>query len=184
MQRKKILILSGGYAGLAVLHKLEQRLRRSDYSIALIEESPSHTINTRFHQLAVYRNRGGFIRFPINLFTRSAGAEFIQDRFERIHFAGKSVTTSRGDHPFDILVITLGGKTNYFGVSGPRAHTVSLQTYDSAVECSCRIRDLRLRDKRGPVRKEQGRASASIRQAGKRGVLLESGEKIESDLVK
>ena len=242
MQRKKILILGGGYAGLAVLRKLARRLRPSDYSIALIDESPFHTIKTRFHELAVYRNRGRFIRCPISLFTRSAGAEFVQDRVERIHFAGKSVTTTRGNHPFDILVITLGGQTNYFGVRGARAHTVNLQTYDAALECSRRIGDLGLLDDKGPVRRAvvcgagiegievaamlrqyagPGRCevliiekndqimarsqcgdrqrdymhayfrsnrvelllASAIRQVGKRGVFLESGEKIESDLV-
>ena len=78
MTRKKILILGGGYAGLAVLRKLARRLPRTDYSIALIDASPHHTIKTRFHERAVYRNRGRFIRFPIKIFTRSAGAEFIR----------------------------------------------------------------------------------------------------------
>ncbi len=153
MKRKKILILGGGYAGLAVLRNLARRLRRSDYSITLIDESPYHTIKTRFHELAVYRNRGRFVRFPIRVFTRSAGAEFIQDRVQKIQFAGKSVTTTTGQHPFDILVITLGGQTHYFGVRGARAHTANLQTFDAAVECSRRVGDLGLLDHRGPVRR-------------------------------
>ena len=55
MKRKKILILGGGYGGLAVMRKLARRLPSSDYSICLINESPFHTIKTRFHELAVYR---------------------------------------------------------------------------------------------------------------------------------
>jgi NADH dehydrogenase len=242
MPRKKILILGGGYAGLAVLRKLGRRLRRPDYSITLIDESPFHTIKTRFHELAVYRNRGRFIRFPIRIFTRSAGAEFSQGRVERIQFTGKSVTTTTGDHPFDILIITLGGRTNYFGVRGARSHTVNLQTYDAAVECSRRIEALGLPDECGPLRRVvvcgagiegievaamlrqhagpkrcevviiekndqimarsqcrdrqrdymhayfagnsiQLRLASAIRQVGKQGIFLESGEKIESDLV-
>jgi NADH dehydrogenase len=242
MQRKKILILGGGYGGLAVLRKLARRPRRSDDSIALIDESPFHTIKTRFHEVAIYRNRDRLIRFPINLFTRSVAAEFVQDRVERIHFARKSVITTRGEHPYDILVITLGGRTNYFGVRGARAHTVNLQTYDSAMECNRRIGTLGLLDRRGPVRRavvcgagiegievaamlrqyagprrcEIGiiekndqimarsqcrdrqreylheyfrknsielRLESTIRQVSRRGVFLESGEKIEADLV-
>jgi NADH dehydrogenase len=242
MKRKRILILGGGYGGLAVMRGLAGRLRRSHYSICLIDESPFHTIKTRFHELAVYRNRGRFIRFPIRIFTRSAGAEFVQARAQSIRFSRRFVTTSRGDYPYDILVVTLGGATNYFGVRGAKANTVNLQTYEAAVECSHRIGQLGLVDDRGPSRRViicgagiegievaamlrqyagpnrcevliiekndeimarsqcrdrqkeymyeyfrkngiQLRLASAIRQVGKRGVFLESGEKIESDLV-
>jgi NADH dehydrogenase len=152
------------------------------------------------------------------------------------------VTTSKGDYPYDILVITLGGETNYFGVRGAKANTVNLQTFEAAVECSHRIEQLGLVDARGPVRRVvicgagiegievaamlrqysapsrcevliiekndeimarsqcrnrqkeymyeyfrkngiQLRLASAIRQVGKRGVFLESGDKIESDLV-
>jgi len=242
MKRNKILILGGGYGGLAVMRKLARCLPSFHYSICLIDESPFHTIKTRFHELAVYRNRGRFIRFSIGIFTQSAGAEFINARVQAIRFSRRSVTTSKGDYPYDILVITLGGATNYFGVRGARANTVNLQTFEAAVECSHRIEQLGLVDARGPIRrfiicgagiegievaamlrqyagpkrceiliiekndqimarsqcrdrqKEymyeylrkngiQLRLASAIRQVGKRGVFLESGDKIESDLV-
>ena len=242
MKRKKILILGGGYGGLAVMRKLARRLRSSHYSICLIDESPFHTIKTRFHELAVYRNRDRFIRFPIRIFTRSAGAEFVEARVHGIRFSRRFVTTSKGDYPYDILVITLGGETNYFGVRGAKANTVNLQTYEAAVECCHRIEQLGLADARGPIRRViicgagiegievaamlrqyarpnrcevliiekndqimarsqcrdrqreymyeyfgknriQLRLASAIRQVGRRGVFLESGEKIESDLV-
>jgi len=84
MERKKILILGGGYGGLAVMRKLARRLSRDHYSIALLDESPYHTIKTRFHELAVYPNRGRFLRYPIRIFTRSADADFFEERVERI----------------------------------------------------------------------------------------------------
>jgi NADH dehydrogenase len=242
MQRKKILILGGGYGGLTVMRKLARRLSPSYYSIALIDESSHHTIKTRFHELAVYQNRGRFIRYPNRIFTRSAGANFIQARVQRIRFAGRSVRTTNGDYPYDILVLALGGETKYFGVRGAKSNTVNLQTYDAAVECSRRIEQLGVLDERGPVRRVlicgagiegievaamlrqyadptrcevliiekndqimdrsqcrdrqreylhayfrrkriELRLASSIRQVGKRGVYLESGERIESDLV-
>ena len=153
MKRKKILILGGGYGGLGVMRGLARRLRSPRYSIRLIDDSPFHTIKRRFHELAVYRNRGRLIRLPIRIFTRSAGAEFLQARVQAIRFSRRSVTTSKGDYPYDILVITLGGETNYFGVRGAKANTVKLQTFEAAVECSHRIKQLGLVDARGPVRR-------------------------------
>ncbi len=242
MKRKKILILGGGYSGLAVMRKLARRLGRDHYSIALIDESPYHTIKTRFHELAVYRNRGRFLRYPLRIFTRSAGADFFEERVERIRLSGRSVTTTNGEHPYDILVIALGGATNHFGVRGAKSKTVNLQTYDAAVECSRRIEELGLPDERAPARRViicgagiegievaamlrqyarathfeiliiekneeimarsqcsesqrkymheyfernhiEVRLASSVREVGKRHVFLESGERIESNLV-
>ena len=224
------------------MRKLARCLRSSNYSIHLIDESPFHTIKTRFHELAVYRNRDRFIRFPIRIFTRSAGTEFVQARVQEIRFSRRFVTTSKGDYPYDILVITLGGATNYFGIRGAKANTVNLQTFEAAVECCHRIEQLGLVDARGPIRRViicgagiegievaamlrqyaepkrceiliiekndqimarsqcrdrqkdymyeyfrkngiQLRLAFAIRRVGKRGVFLETGDKIESDLV-
>lgn len=153
MHKKRIIILGGGYAGLAAMRRLARTLDPSRYSILLIDASAHHTIKSRFHELAVYRDRGRLMRYPMEIFTRVAGVEFIKAHVRRILFKKRVVATTEDDHPYDLLLITLGGKTTYLGVKGAREHTVSLLSYEAAEACGRRIEGLGMRQRRGPVRR-------------------------------
>ena len=150
---KSVVILGAGYAGLAAMRRLSMVLPRSGYALTLIDASAYHCIKTRFHELAVDPGRDWLIRHPIEIITRAAGADFVLAQIKRINFQRRSVITSNGDYHYDYLLITLGGETSYFGVRGAKRHTVSLQTYESAMECSRRVEALGLKHAASPSRR-------------------------------
>lgn len=122
---KSVVILGGGYAGLAAIppRRLSRLLSRSAYTLTLIDASGYQCIKTRLHELAVDPGRDWLVRHPIEIFTQAAGADFVSSQIERINLQRRSVITSNGDYHYDYLLITLGGETSYFGVRGAKRHT-------------------------------------------------------------
>lgn len=153
MSRRTVLILGGGYGGLATLRALRRRLPRDRYDLRLLDATPHHQIKTRFHERAIYENRDTLIRLPLPPIIEGGGAQFVLGRALAIDFAGKRVQTSTGDQPYDLLVFALGGQIAHFGVPGAEKHTVSLQSYEEAVECARRVRALDLKTPRSPRRR-------------------------------
>jgi NADH dehydrogenase len=144
MPNKTVLILGGGYGGLACLRTLARKLDRTRYRIRLIDAEPHHTIKTRFHERAVLESRDFLIRFPLNALVRASGAEFVQDEIQSLDLPSRYASGKRGRYGYDRVVIAMGGHIAYFGVEGAREHTVSLQTYRDACECARRLKRLRL----------------------------------------
>ena len=153
MSTGRIVILGGGYAGLAAMRILSRRARPDFDSLTLVDASPYHCIKTRFHELVAGRHRDRLIRLPIQLFADAARARFLNARIERIDFRKRAVATSEGEVGYDRLLITLGGQTSYFGVKGAERHTVSLQSYEAALECGRRVEALGLTARGGPRRR-------------------------------
>jgi NADH:ubiquinone reductase (H+-translocating) len=151
--RRTILVLGGGYGGLACLRALSGRLSPLRYRIQLIDATPYHTIKTRFHERAVLASREPLIRLPLSTLVAASGAEFVQDEVLGIDFLGRTVKGRARPYRYDRLVVALGGQIAYFGVEGAAEHTVSLQTYEQAVECCRRVAALRNRGARGPARR-------------------------------
>jgi NADH dehydrogenase len=139
MATPHVLILGGGYGGLACLRALARPLRRGQYTATLLDATPHHTIKTRFHERAVWERRELLLRVPLAPLARAAGAEFVCDRVTSVDLQNRKVVGERTAHDYDRLVLALGGSIAHFGVPGAAEHTVSLQTYEDASECGRRL---------------------------------------------
>jgi len=142
VSRKPILILGGGYGGLACLRTLSRHLDPAAYDLRLLDATPFHTIKTRFHERAVLGRREFLIRLPLETLVPASGARFIQDEVRALDFRRRVVLGRAAEHPYHRLVIALGGHTTYLGVEGADRYTESLQTYDAADRCSRRVAEL------------------------------------------
>ena len=134
-----VLILGGGYGGLACLRSLAPHLRRGEYTATLVDATPHHTIKTRFHERAVWDRRELLLRLPLEPLVRASGAGFVCDRVTGLEFRDRKVMGEHTHYEYDRLVLAMGGSIAYFGVPGAAEHTVSLQTYDDASECGRRV---------------------------------------------
>jgi NADH dehydrogenase len=152
MSEREVLILGGGYAGLACLRALSRRLDLGRYRLRLIDATPHHTVKTRFHERAVLKSRELLLRIGLQHLVVASGGEFVQDEVVGVDFAARCVVGRGEPRPYHRLVIALGGEIAYFGVPGAREHTVSLQTYEQAAECCRRIQALELDRRTQPAR--------------------------------
>jgi len=152
VSRKPILILGGGYAGLAALRTLGRLADRSRYALRLLDATPYHTIKTRFHERAVVGSREFLMRLPLGPLVAVSGGEFVQEQARGVDFRARVVNGTGGEHPYHRLILALGGATTYLGVEGADRFTESLQTFEAADRCSRRVGELGI-GRKGPPRR-------------------------------
>jgi NADH dehydrogenase len=150
---RNVVVVGGGYGGLACLRGLARRLDKSRYALSLVDATPYHTIKTRFHERAVLLGRDLGIRFRLDPVVAATGARFVHDEVHEVDYAGRRLVGRDGEYPYDALVLAPGGRTVYFGVPGAEEHTVSLQTYEAADRASRRVQSLGIGQRAAPRRR-------------------------------
>ncbi|MFY9740252.1 MAG: NAD(P)/FAD-dependent oxidoreductase [Candidatus Cybelea sp.] len=131
-----IVILGGGFAGMAVARRLERRLRpdeaeivvlsRDNYTLftPMLPEVTSGELEVR-HVVTPIREQLRRSRFVLaDVDEIDVGASMV--RYHHV-LTGMSVL-----QPFDHLVLALGASTSTFGLPGVAEHTWALKTLDDA----------------------------------------------------
>lgn len=128
---KKIVVIGGGFAGLA----LSKALRKSDYSVLLIDRQNHHQFQPLFYQVATAGLEPSSISFPFRkIFHKSVNIDFCLAEVLEINTEKKEVVTDEGSFTYDYLVIASGCKTNYFGNAALESHAYSMKTTQEAIE--------------------------------------------------
>ena len=145
--KKRIVILGGGFAGIECARKLEA-LFRNDYSIeiVLVNEDNFLLFTPLLPQVA-----SGMIetRHAItSIRTILDRATFYEGRVKNIDQYGKIVTLwgtteKRGiSIHYDYLILALGSQTNFFGMSDVELHAYTMKTLNDAVMLRNRTIDM------------------------------------------
>ncbi|HYW54163.1 MAG TPA: NAD(P)/FAD-dependent oxidoreductase [Dongiaceae bacterium] len=132
----RIVVLGGGFAGVAVARRLEKKLRADEAEIALV----SRDNFTLFTPMLPEVSSGGLeprhIATPVRAQMRRT--TFVLGEIARVDLDVKSVEAR---HPitgavtrleFDHIVLALGSVTSTFGIPGVAEHTLPLKTLEDA----------------------------------------------------
>jgi NADH:ubiquinone reductase (H+-translocating) len=136
ISRKRVLILGGGFAGVAVAMELEKRLARDRVDITLINRDNFFLFTPMLHEVAASDLDLTTIVNPVRKMLRKV--QFFAGEVERIDLAQKQVLVSHGfDHhrhtfEFDYLVIGLGSVTNRYGIPGLEDYALTMKTLADA----------------------------------------------------
>ncbi len=112
MQKKHIIILGAGFAGLQLARRINSRY----YDVTLIDQYNFHQFQPLFYQVATGRLEPSSISFPLRKVFQ--GKQHIHVRTTpvlNIDTVSKTVLTGAGNFGYDYLVIATGCTTNYFG---------------------------------------------------------------------
>jgi NADH dehydrogenase len=125
-EKKQIVILGGGFAGMRTAECLEQQLRRDPaVSIALVSETNALLFTPMLAEVAGGSLEPSHISTPLR--SSLHRTEFIRGRVGAIDLAARRVildadhapseSSSRREIPYDQLVLAVGSVSNYLGMA-------------------------------------------------------------------
>ncbi|MCV0372812.1 MAG: NAD(P)/FAD-dependent oxidoreductase [Nitrosarchaeum sp.] len=145
--KKKILILGGGFAGLECTRRLEKFFKNEpEIEIVLVSEDNFLLFTPMLPQVASGMIETRHIVMPIRAITKKA--IFYEGRVKNIDPYGKIVNlwgsgNKRGiSIHYDFLVVALGSETNFFGMSDLEKNAYQMKTLNDAVLVRNRMIDM------------------------------------------
>ena len=128
--RPRIVIVGAGFAGL----RLVRCLIRKDYQIVLIDRNNYHQFQPLYYQVATSGLEPSSIAFPLRkLFHGVPDFHFRMAELESVDTTKKLIHTDIGALGYDILVLALGAKTNFFGNANIERHSLGMKSISQAI---------------------------------------------------
>jgi NADH dehydrogenase len=130
MQQQLVLILGGGFAGLACAKALnDERFR-----ITLVDRWNHHLFQPLLYQVATAGLTMAEVAQPLrSILAAHKNVTTLMDDVTRIDLDAKQVLLREHVLSYDYLVIGLGAKTGYFGHPEWAAHTIGLKSLNDAM---------------------------------------------------
>jgi NADH dehydrogenase len=134
--RKKIIIVGAGFAGL----RLAQDLKNSAYEVFLIDKNNYHQFQPLMYQVATARLEPASISFPLRkVFQYSKNVRIRIAEVIGVDTVSKTLKTSIGDYDYDYLVMAQGCTTNYFGNTDLEKCAFPMKSVPEAIQLRNRI---------------------------------------------
>lgn len=140
--KKRVLILGGGFGGIATythLHRLIHPANAHNIQVELISKTNYFTFSPMLHEVATGSVDREHVVQPLREILRCCGKDFHQAEVTTIDVDTKTVTTTKGEHSYDVLVIAMGVEQGFFGTPGAAEHALALKWLPGAVAIRNRI---------------------------------------------
>ena len=125
-----VVIVGAGFGGL----RAARALARAPVRVVLIDRNNYHLFQPLLYQVAMAGLEPSSIARPVRRILRGQkNFEFRMADVTGIDRSTRAVHTSAGDVPYDYLVLAMGGRTNFFGLSSVQRHGLGLKSLDEAV---------------------------------------------------
>jgi NADH dehydrogenase len=133
MQRQRVIIVGGGYAGVAALKVLATS---GLCDVVLIDQHPYHYLQTETYELIA--NECSMTHVVIDLVALCMGygehVTYIKDTIREIDFQAKHIVGQNSGHVYDYLLVCTGSRTAYNGATeGLREYSHGVKTLPSAL---------------------------------------------------
>ena len=147
MSRARVLIVGGGFAGLACALGLDARR----FDVTVVDQRRHFEFIPGIHELISGLKKPADLRLPLSTLLRDRGHRFRCARVVTIDSGGRSLTLADG-HVLEgeYLVIACGSADADFGVAGVQRHTLALKSVEDGRTIAAGLRALR--KKSGPGR--------------------------------
>ena len=128
--KKKIIIVGGGFAGIQLARKLDDKF----FDILLIDKINHHQFQPLFYQVATSQLEPSSISFPLrHIFRNKKNVQIRLGELKNVDTVNNKVHLDIGDFNYDYLVLAMGCTTNFFGNENISKHALALKTTFDAI---------------------------------------------------
>ena len=135
---KKVLILGGGYGGVGVLRKIQEKFEDEvNIDIRIVSQDNFFLHTPMLPEMATGMVEPRHVATPVRTFCKRA--RFYQAKVDSIDLDSRNVTinrtfdNSRKILEYDYLVLALGGNTNFFGNKNVENNSLTIKTLGDAI---------------------------------------------------
>jgi NADH dehydrogenase len=140
---KNILILGGGYGGIAAAMKLAKKFKKDEsVAITLVDKRPFHTLMTELHEVAGYRVEPDSVRVPYAKIFGASRIKVVLDTIVSVYFEKKQAVSAVKAYPYDYLILDSGAEPAYFGIAGIKENSFTMWSFDDAMKVRFHINDI------------------------------------------
>lgn len=126
-----VVIVGAGFGGM----EAAKRLAAAPVRITLLDRHNYHLFQPLLYQIAIAGLVPSQIAFPVrNIFRRQKNLDFQMGEVTGIDFASRFVKLEGSVIAYDYLMLAVGGRTNFFGLSSVEQNAFQLKDIESAVE--------------------------------------------------
>lgn len=134
MDKKKIVILGGGYAGIEAAKVLNKRYKKNEQvEISLIDKNTYHTLMTELHEVAGSRVEPDSVMVSYERIFSGSRVNLVTDFITGIDFEGRKLKSDKTEYDFDYLIIGTGGAPEFFDIEGVQENSFSLWSLEDAM---------------------------------------------------
>ncbi len=136
--RPRIAIVGAGFAGLSAARRLGH-----EYSVTVIDRSPSFEWLPNIHELLSGVKRPADLRLPLSRLVERAGHRFLRAEVSAIDARSKQLVTSSGRRVgYDACIVAVGGAHDTFGVRGADRYALPFKSVDDCEAIGRRLATL------------------------------------------
>ena len=131
-ESKRVLIIGGGFAGLACAKQLADR---PDVTVTLVDRENHHLFQPLLYQVATAALAAPDIARSLRqLMCKAANVTVLMDEITGIDPVQKEATSKHRVYAYDYLVLAAGAQTSYFGNDDWAQYTLGLKSLDDAAD--------------------------------------------------
>lgn len=145
-EAKHIVVIGGGFAGIATLIRLRKRLFGIPVKITLIDKNTYHLFTPSLYEVATSEEPKKNVAIP---FSKIFGYDIhrIHDVVEKIDPTTNTLTLKEtGLLSYDYLVLAAGSQPAFMGIPGLEKYATGFKTLQDALTIKKKIRDLCCKD--------------------------------------
>ncbi|MFV8753398.1 NAD(P)/FAD-dependent oxidoreductase [Nannocystaceae bacterium ST9] len=137
-QRKRVVIVGGGFAGLNAAKILGKHPR--EFEVTVIDRRNHHLFQPLLYQVAMAGLSPADIAAPIrNLLSKFSNTSVVQGEVEKIDVDARKVIGDYGEREYDYLIFAAGAQHAYFGREDWEPFAPGLKTVEQATEIRRRV---------------------------------------------
>lgn len=137
MSRPKVVIIGGGFGGLAAA----QKLKHAEVDVLLLDRTNHHVFQPLLYQVASAALSPGDIASPLrHILRKQKNTTVLMAEVVNIDIEKKQVYARNGDiFPYDSLIVATGARHSYFGHNTWESYAPGLKTLSDAITIRERI---------------------------------------------